>query len=647
MKHFNFLSKSSSRSCGHSSVTLASTVGSPSAHRRGAMLKLISVLVLIFTFGVGNVWGVDASFTNGTNGSSCTVNFGNNVSKTGVKVGTGSKGGDMSITIPANAANVSLYAGAWNNVTTLSLNITTTTPNVTISPNTLALDYNSGFTGTSFTFGTTNSSGNNAKESDYKFDITLSGTGVSNQKVLKFATSITKRFIAWGAKYVFTPTAPTNGTITSSSAHLSWTYANTTDKYEVYYSTNNTAPNANTTPSVSSSTIGTTKSVDLSGLSGGTTYYWWVRAVDDYCKSAWVAGSSFTTTAAAFTITAQSNNNTYGTVSGTSTITASPKSGYRVSTTNPYSVSPANSATVSQNGNTFTVTPSANTTVTINFEAIPTHKISFNTGGLTTIGDATGIQEGAIYNITQTPAASLTENCEYGTFVGWTTASSIANPSVKPALVSSVTMSTSDVTLYAVYSKTVGGGSAAAVGTTLWAETWASATTSTGNGTPSKDDAKASKNCSTGKGTTMYSGATISYSETDENVYCRAENTGGGTSPELLLSQNKEWTISGIPTGGATELTLTYSSNNTKSSVTCSTTDVTIDGSSKSYTIDNSVAKAETIELVFSASGNTRIDNVSLTVKTAGSSGTTTYSLNPNCCEPLAQINGSINLSHF
>lgn len=57
MKHLNFFSKSSSRSCGHSSVTLASTVGSPSAHRRGAMLRLLSVLAIILTIGVGNVWG--------------------------------------------------------------------------------------------------------------------------------------------------------------------------------------------------------------------------------------------------------------------------------------------------------------------------------------------------------------------------------------------------------------------------------------------------------------------------------------------------------------------------------------------------------------------------------------------------------------
>ena len=74
-----------------------------------------------------------------------------------------------------------------------------------------------------------------------------------------------------------------------------------------------------------------------------------------------------------YTITAQSNNTIYGTVSlSGNVITATPASGYRISTSTPYSVSPANSATVSQNGKVFTVTPSANTTVTINFEAMPT-----------------------------------------------------------------------------------------------------------------------------------------------------------------------------------------------------------------------------------------------------------------------------------
>ena len=158
-----------------------------------------------------------------------------------------------------------------------------------------------------------------------------------------------------------------------------------------------------------------------------------------------------------YTITAQSNNTDYGTVSlsGT-TITAIPKTGYRVSTSSPYTIT-TGSADVTQNGNLFSVTPKENCTVTINFEAIPKHKIAFETGGLVAI-DAVEVQEGVTYTLIQDPSASLTENCEYKTFVGWTKVNTIADASECPETITSVQMSTSDITLYTVYSKTEGGG---------------------------------------------------------------------------------------------------------------------------------------------------------------------------------------------
>ena len=82
MRKFNFLSKSSSRSCGHSSVTSAMTVGSPSVHRRETMLKLLSVLVLILTFGVGQMWG-------GSHTWSYTFALGNLSTSSGNKTFTG------------------------------------------------------------------------------------------------------------------------------------------------------------------------------------------------------------------------------------------------------------------------------------------------------------------------------------------------------------------------------------------------------------------------------------------------------------------------------------------------------------------------------------------------------------------------------
>lgn len=97
--------------------------------------------------------------------------------------------------------------------------------------------------------------------------------------------------------YCKLPTSLTNGTITSSTARLSWSDTDSPGKYQVYCSTSSSTPADNATPT---STV-TTKYVDLTSLTASTTYYWWVRAYDETnsSKSAWVAGSSFTTSAAA------------------------------------------------------------------------------------------------------------------------------------------------------------------------------------------------------------------------------------------------------------------------------------------------------------------------------------------------------------
>ena len=88
-----------------------------------------------------------------------------------------------------------------------------------------------------------------------------------------------------------------------------------------------------------------------------------------YIKSVTITYSDSSPT---YTITPTSNNTSYGTVSlSGNTITATPKTGYQVSTTNPYTVT-SGTATVEQDGNTFAVTPSENCTVQINFEAVPT-----------------------------------------------------------------------------------------------------------------------------------------------------------------------------------------------------------------------------------------------------------------------------------
>ena len=148
----------------------------------------------------------------------------------------------------------------------------------------------------------------------------------------------------------------------------------------------------------------------------------------------------------------------------------------------------------------------------------------------------------------------------------------------------------------------------APVNTIMWSETWTGATTAT------SADANATPSANYGAGTTVYGSGTVTYAQSANSVYVRNDELAGGSKPELLLTGSQTWTISNIPTGNATELSLTYKSNNTKSSVTCSTAGTSISGSSKSYVI--TTGGATTITLVFSASGNSRIDDVELKVKT-------------------------------
>ena len=144
-----------------------------------------------------------------------------------------------------------------------------------------------------------------------------------------------------------------------------------------------------------------------------------------------------------FTITAQSNNTDWGTVSGTTTITASPKTDYRVSTTNPYTVTPDGSATVEQTGNIFAVTPSANTTITINFEAIPTHSVTWSVNGAETSEE---VVEGKAITFPADPA-----DLGGKTFMGWTETAIAGTTDVAPTFVTSATMGTSDLKYYAVF----------------------------------------------------------------------------------------------------------------------------------------------------------------------------------------------------
>ena len=150
-----------------------------------------------------------------------------------------------------------------------------------------------------------------------------------------------------------------------------------------------------------------------------------------------------------YTVTATTNNSNYGTVSVSGyTITASPKTGYYAS---GYTVT-SGTATVSQNGNTFTVNPSSNCTVRINFAAKTQYTVTLKANGSTysTLSCYSGESV--------TLPSSATSVSGYS-FAGWC-ANTVAETTTRPTILTGSYAPSGSVTLYAVYTKTEGSGGA-------------------------------------------------------------------------------------------------------------------------------------------------------------------------------------------
>jgi len=151
---------------------------------------------------------------------------------------------------------------------------------------------------------------------------TAIGSGDSNAKVTVdvtagtyylYATASSRTLFGIQLNCCTTPAAPTAfsaGSIKSDGVTFSITDAANAASYDIYYSTSNTAPNASTPVTTTS----TEKTKAVTGLTASTTYYAWVRSVCDAShKSDWVAlsGSSFTTTSTPAELTAIEANVLY------------------------------------------------------------------------------------------------------------------------------------------------------------------------------------------------------------------------------------------------------------------------------------------------------------------------------------------------
>ena len=236
---------------------------------------------------------------------------------------------------------------------------------------------------------------------------------------------------------------PTFSSLTNSTATLTFNIASSGSATNTLTITGNNCK-VNGGASTTASTADGSVTIELSeaSTSSSITFSATAGCVIDDIEVYYMSGPSYT-------ITALSNNDEWGTVSGTYTITATPASGYRVSTSTPYTVSPAGSATVEQEGNIFTVTPSANTTITINFEAIPQYTISYSVNG--TIVDTKNVLDGNAIDLsapgTGIPAGYV--------FTGWSEVAILTPQATAPGYVTSATCS-GDKTFYAVIARSSG-----------------------------------------------------------------------------------------------------------------------------------------------------------------------------------------------
>ena len=131
---------------------------------------------------------------------------------------------------------------------------------------------------------------------------------------------------------------------------------------------------------------------------------------------------------------------------------------------------------------------------------------------------------------------------------------------------------------------------------------------------------------STATGAHVYCGGTVTYGLTNGGATTALNDgtqySGGGSAPELLISKtNGSYTISGIPTGSATGMTLTFKSNHGDyCTVTSGTSGITVGTPSVSSGVVTTVITATSgvtsfdLTITNTNSSNTRVDDFMLIV---------------------------------
>lgn len=330
MKNFNLLSKMCSPLVGSQSSEVGFdyrlTVGSPSGLDTKWMLKLVSVLVLILTVGVGNVWGTtnngdlferisaapsandEVIFVNQLETYACGTTQNDN-NRTPVAITTSSNQYIYNSSNSVQVFVVKIYSGNYGFHTGSGyLYSGSSTKNHLKTNSTSAGTNPSGTAAWSISVSSNVFSVTNSSNTSYY--LAFNGTSYFSQyKLDQIKPYIYKKVMS-------APTGVAASSITSSGATITITDATSVNNYELYYSTSSTAPNAS---SSATTTITGGKSKSITGLNASTTYYVWARAysTSPARKTGWVAltGTSFTTSSGV--VCSAPNAPTNGSVSGT------------------------------------------------------------------------------------------------------------------------------------------------------------------------------------------------------------------------------------------------------------------------------------------------------------------------------------------
>lgn len=225
--------------------------------------------------------------------------------------------------------------------------------------NVIEVYYNTVTVGTAATAGTNDLAQvglKGAANTDYNNRATTSNWSASTGGGANTATSTLSAAVkpAAGQKYQWTPYACmasipaglSSSSITATTATISWTAASPAPSsgYEYYLSTSATAP---TTGTIATGTTGAgVVTANLTGLSSGTLYYFWVRGNCGTGKSTWVGSATFTTLCVNVTLPHSQgfNSTTRPTCWSQQYVTGASDIQYLASSTNPTILTPQEGA---------------------------------------------------------------------------------------------------------------------------------------------------------------------------------------------------------------------------------------------------------------------------------------------------------------